>query len=144
MAERTYFTSAGAFTCSPKPFPTCVGCNISSQEFKQSIGLEETRVVLACRGHVWRARDTSAGSPGQRRLLSEMTVPPSVQQASSTSGSADIPVAASSNEEEVAGNGYRWEVLACAGFPLPKAFDVVSSLGGLGRFGLSRYENREV
>ncbi|CAM9353179.1 unnamed protein product [Ectocarpus sp. 4 AP-2014] len=108
------------------------------EEFKQSIGLEETRVVLACRGHVWRARDTSSGPPGRRRLLSEMTVPPSVQQASSTSGSADIPGAASSNEEEVAGNGYRWEVLACGGFPLPKAFDVVSSLGGLGHFRLSR------
>ncbi|CAM9188408.1 unnamed protein product [Ectocarpus sp. 12 AP-2014] len=108
------------------------------EEFKQSIGLEETRVVLACRGHVWRARDASSGSPGRRRLLSEMTVPPSVHQASSTSGSADIPAVASPNEEEVSGNGYRWEVLACAGFPLPKAFNVVSSLGGLGHFALSR------
>ncbi|CAB1096684.1 unnamed protein product [Ectocarpus sp. CCAP 1310/34] len=67
-----------------------------------------------------------------------MTVPPSVQQTSSNSGSADIPATASSNKEEVAGHGYRWEVLACVGFPLPKAFDVVSSLGGLGHFELSR------
>lgn len=34
---------------------------------------------------------------------------------------------------------YPWEILACIGYPLPKAFDVSSSLGGLGRFKLSRY-----
>ncbi|CAM9137311.1 unnamed protein product [Ectocarpus fasciculatus] len=104
------------------------------EEFQQYIGLEETRVILACRGHVWRARHTSSGTSGRRRLLSEMMVPPSVEQTPSTLGLA----ASSSNQEEVARNVYRWEVLACAGFPLPKVFDLMSSLGGLGLFRLSR------
>lgn len=34
---------------------------------------------------------------------------------------------------------YRWEVLECVEVPLPKAFAVSSSLGGLGKFELSRY-----
>lgn len=90
----------------------------------------EASMVTTCRGQLWRARSSFSGPPDRRRLLSEIDVPTPLSVAGA---------AGAEKMENMLGEKIPWEVLPCVGFPLPKSFDVSSSLGGLGHLQLSRY-----
>lgn len=61
-----------------------------------------------------------------------MTVPPPLSPYSVETGAIE------GKGDPGGASKYRWEVLACVGFPLPKVFGMSSSLGSLGKFELSR------
>ncbi|CAM9528517.1 unnamed protein product, partial [Hapterophycus canaliculatus] len=94
---------------------------------------QQADVFVACRGHYLRARHSSSTSPSRWRLLSEMTVP--MRHPRPTAPPTPI---VDGNASGTSSDGYRWEVLACVGFPLPEAFSLKSYLGELGYLELSR------
>lgn len=112
--------------------------HITLQVLELTFDPNQASTVVACRGQLWRARTSSPGVRGQRRLLSETIVPPT-SPADGVAGATDAAGPADPERtEKVPGETFLWEVLACVGYPLPKSFDVSSSLGGLGHLQLSR------